>query len=233
MSVNQAIGALQQELARLAQVQQPGPDELPTGDAVQLARLHAAQAALKLAAILLDDTNTATAQPIWQQFNARAVELATWRRSGRGWFEERTVRRGQKRHGPYRYFRWRDAEGRTQTRYLGRVEQAASPPPAAPVSAALLPTDAIPWRGTVQPVRIGTTKKVHLMLPEPGETTTLCGRPLGSQPLHAVAFQYDDCARCRTAATKLGRICAHCGTPLVMQAGAEICTSCALRGGVP
>lgn len=168
MSVNQAIGELQQELARLAQVQQGAPDALPTGDALQLARLHAAQAALKLATVLLNDTDTATAQPIWQQFNARAVELATWRRSGRGWFEERTVRRGQKRHGPYRYFRWRDAEGRTQTRYLGRVEQAALPVPAAPVPVVPLPADATPWRGTVQPARIGTTGKVHLMLPEPG-----------------------------------------------------------------
>jgi hypothetical protein len=143
MSVNQAIGTLQQELARLAQVQQFGPDELLPDDALQLARLHAAQAALKLTAILLDDTDTAIAQPIWQQFNAVAVDPATWRRSGRGWFEERTVRRGQKRHGPYRYFRWRDAEGRTQTRYLGRVDQAMPLHPAAPVPAAL-PADAIP-----------------------------------------------------------------------------------------
>lgn len=59
---------------------------------------------------------------------------------------------------------------------------------------------------------------------------TLCGRGLSAPPLRAAAFQYDDCARCRTAATKLDRICVQCGNPLVMQAGPEICTSCALRG---
>ncbi|HEU0077329.1 MAG TPA: hypothetical protein VFQ76_06745 [Longimicrobiaceae bacterium] len=94
-----------------------------------------------------------------------------------------------------------------------------------------LPVDApepSAWRGRVQPVRIGSTKKVHLMLPEPDETTTLCGRSLGAQPLRAVVFQYDDCARCRTAATTLGRVCAQCGNPLVLQAGADLCVNCAL-----
>lgn len=228
MSLDHAIASVQQDLARLAQVQQHA--EEPPSEAVQLARLQAAQAALKLAAVLLDATDPIAAAPIWEQFTAVSQHLAAWQRSGRGWFEERLVRRGQKRHGPYRYFRWRDAAGKTHTHYLGRI----APPTALPVEPPIpvpLPTSAAEspiGRGIVQPVRMGSTKKVHLMLPEPGETSTLCGRPLGAQPIRAVVFQYDDCARCRTAATTLGRVCAQCGNPLVMPAGPEICVNCAL-----
>ncbi|HEY0735770.1 MAG TPA: hypothetical protein VGD69_12740 [Herpetosiphonaceae bacterium] len=227
MSLDQAITSLQQDLARLAQMEYLV--EEPPGDAAQLARLQAAPAALKLAAVLLDDADPIAAAPIWEQFNAVSLDLATWQRNGRGWFEERLVRRGQKVHGPYRYFRWRDEAGKTHTRYLGRIEALPAVQPAPPIPASLHPAEPSTWRGRVQPVRIGSTKKVHLMLPEPGETTTLCGRPLGAQPLRAIVFQYDDCARCRTAATKLGRICAECGNPLVMQAGPAICVHCALR----
>ncbi|HEX6290216.1 MAG TPA: hypothetical protein VFZ66_13570 [Herpetosiphonaceae bacterium] len=50
--------------------------------------------------MLLEDTDTTAAQQIWQEFGAVTTELAAWKRSGRGWFEERMVRRGRKTYGP-------------------------------------------------------------------------------------------------------------------------------------
>jgi hypothetical protein len=69
-----------------------------------------------------------------------ADQVKAWTRSGRGWYEERCVTRTKIRlernedgsltpvevpvtYGPYHYFRWRDADGKRHTRYLGRVGQ--------------------------------------------------------------------------------------------------------------
>ncbi|HEY0605254.1 MAG TPA: hypothetical protein VGD58_20205 [Herpetosiphonaceae bacterium] len=230
MSLDHVITSLQHDLARLTQIAQRS-DGSPSA-AVQLARLQAAQAALKLAAVLLDATDPIAAQPIWQQFTAVSDDLMAWQHSGRGWFEERLVRRGQKRHGPYRYFRWRDEQGKTHTYYLGRIDRsaAAEPPIDAPPAIAehpTVPASIIAPRETVQPVRINDQRQAHLRLPEPDTTTTLCTRPLGTHPHDVPVFAYDDCRSCRQAATRLGRICAGCGAPLVHQAAPGLCYSCA------
>lgn len=227
MGLDQAITRVQQDLAQLAQLTQR--TDAPPPAATQLARLQAAQAALKLAAVLLDDADPIAAQPIWQQFTAVSEDLTTWQRSGRGWFEERLVRRGQKLHGPYRYFRWRDEARKTHTHYLGRVNRPASPVEAPPALAiATSPTvPIVEPPGTVQPVRINDQRRAHLRLPEPDTTTTLCTRPLGPHPHDVPVFAHDDCRACRRAATRLGRVCAGCGQPLVLQAAPGLCYSCA------
>jgi hypothetical protein len=74
-----------------------------------------------------------------QQAQAQlADQVKAWKRSGRGWYEERCVTRTKIRrernddgtltpvavpvsYGPYRSFRWRDAAGTRHTRYLGRA----------------------------------------------------------------------------------------------------------------
>ncbi|HEX6290215.1 MAG TPA: hypothetical protein VFZ66_13565 [Herpetosiphonaceae bacterium] len=123
----------------------------------------------------------------------------------------------------------------THTQYLGRVDQAAAETPTTPIKASQEPASPQPaplaapdrpaWRKLVQPVRIGSGKKVHLTLPD-SAATTLCGRALGNDALRVAFFQYDDCGRCRSRAASLGRICAHCGEPLILQGAPGLCPSC-------
>jgi hypothetical protein len=139
--ITQAQDALQEELRRLAELAPPSPsdDATPPQQAAQLARLHAAQAALRLAAALLRADDPAAAQALDDELRQLDQQVKAWKRKGQGWFETRTIvrtkiKRGadmsgeQTRtsvtvtYGPYRLFRWRDAEGKTRTHYLGKLQ---------------------------------------------------------------------------------------------------------------
>ena len=39
-----------------------------------------------------------------------------------GWIEHKYISRNGKQHGPYRYLRWRDGDGRKRSQYLGKVQ---------------------------------------------------------------------------------------------------------------
>jgi hypothetical protein len=82
-------------------------------------------------------------------------------------------------------------------------------------------------RGTVRPVWIGT--KVHLTLPDEGTAVTLCGQPLGRDPAYGLAFRHNDCARCRSRAKAIGRVCAGCEQPLILPDAPGRCRSCTLK----
>lgn len=81
--------------------------------------------------------------------------------------------------------------------------------------------------GTVRPVWVA--EKVHLTLPDEGTTTTLCGKPLGRAPAFGLVFGHNDCARCRSRAKALGRVCAGCGQPLILPDEPGLCRSCTLE----
>lgn len=38
------------------------------------------------------------------------------------WIEEKMIKRSGKLHGPYRYARWRDANGKMKSKYLGKSD---------------------------------------------------------------------------------------------------------------
>lgn len=131
----------------------------PPRDAARLARLQAAQAALALASALLLVDSPAAAQEAARQAEASAETIATWKRSGRGWFESRYITKGfepMRIHnhltgedewwwvpisfGPYRYFRWRVPDEKTgvlktRTWYLGKQESPDRGDPTTPQAA--------------------------------------------------------------------------------------------------
>jgi hypothetical protein len=168
-----AVQALEEELLRLAEVacerhaaeveevQQPQTEATfgPPREAARLARLQAAQAALTLASALLMVDSPEAAQEAARQAETSAETIATWKRSGRGWFESRSITKGFepvkiRNHltgedewwwmpisfGPYRYFRWRAPDPETgqlklHTWYLGKQEQADRGDPTTPEAA--------------------------------------------------------------------------------------------------
>jgi len=106
------FASVRRELARVEQVAgQVGP--LTTGDprpgsraaaaaypyayppeqTVHLARLHAARAALDLAVALLEGEDVRATDPVRAALAALGDEVKTWRRSGRGWFEDRRIKK--------------------------------------------------------------------------------------------------------------------------------------------
>jgi len=136
--IAQAQDTLQKELRRLAEIAPPAPSDetTPPQQAAQLARLHAAQAALRLAAALLRADDPAAAQALDDELRQLDQQLKAWKRKGQGWFETRMVVKKRIHidkgddgtpaiwiekvpYEPYRYFRWRDADGKTRTHYLG------------------------------------------------------------------------------------------------------------------
>lgn len=143
--VQQHYTALQTELARLAGITPAVPPPAgankaePPEHLARLARLQAARAAVQLAAQLLEVDDQEAAAPLVDLGNTLAGQVKEWRRSGRGWFEDRMIRKfrlifGQDEkgelyledirevyYGPYRYYRWRQA-GKLKTHYMGRVD---------------------------------------------------------------------------------------------------------------
>ncbi len=141
IQITQAQAALQEELRRLAELAPPAlsDEATPPQQAAQLARLHAAEAALRLAAALLRADDPAAAQALDDELRQLDQQIKVWKRKGQGWFETRTIVRSKVKHGaemtgeqigppvtvaygPYRLFRWRDAEGKTRTHYLGKLQ---------------------------------------------------------------------------------------------------------------
>ena len=92
--IAQAQDALQKELRRLVELAPPAPsnETPPPQQAVQLARLHAAQAALRLAAALLRADDPAAAQALDDELRQLDQQVKAWKRKGQGWFETRMVR---------------------------------------------------------------------------------------------------------------------------------------------
>src|SRR5579871_1500532 len=165
-----SVEALEAELARLAELAEARPPSLlaeaalpqteatfgPPREAARLAGLQAAQAALRLAAALLQVEAPEQAQAAARAVEACAQAIATWKRSGRGWFESRHIVKGYYAaqlpneqtggkewwwiaisYGPYRYFRWRapdpnTGEPKLHTRYLGKQEAADTSDPTTP-----------------------------------------------------------------------------------------------------
>jgi hypothetical protein len=120
---------LREQLARVEQLTEMNlaPDEddrLHTHQeaAQHLARLQSARAALKLAATLLEMNSNPTARELKNKIKELEGQATEWKQTT-GWFEDRWVRRPKGTFGPYRYFRWRDAEGKLQTKYLGKVSE--------------------------------------------------------------------------------------------------------------
>jgi hypothetical protein len=91
--IAQAQDALQKELRRLAEIAPlaPSDETTPPQQAAQLARLHAAQAALRLAAALLRADDPAAAQALDDELRQLDQQVKAWKRKGQGWFETRMV----------------------------------------------------------------------------------------------------------------------------------------------
>lgn len=134
-----ALMMLNNELDRLARTLDTSAWPSASGDldaraeAAALARLRAAEAAVALAAALLEQDDAPAAGELRIQVNRLAHKVRDWRKVGRGWFEERTITRTARRgstagdtvtYGPYYYFRWRDSSGRRQSQYLGKERPA-------------------------------------------------------------------------------------------------------------
>jgi hypothetical protein len=102
------------------------------------ARCFVAQAAVDLATELLSPDPPAEDSPDlfgqlgsardWRkrvaQFERHLTEVREQFQRSEGYFETKMVRRGNKLHGPYRVYRWREADGRLYTVHLGRTDYA-------------------------------------------------------------------------------------------------------------
>lgn len=110
-------------------------------EAATLARLRTAEAALRLAGALLSGDDPPVAGALQHVEDVLNRQIRNWRKTGRGWFEERTESRMRKprgkgakqsedtqptlkTYGPYYYFRWRDSSGRMQSEYYGKQRPA-------------------------------------------------------------------------------------------------------------
>ncbi len=99
-------------------------------------RLQVAQAALDLAAALLEPDKPGEEMPEllgqfgsardWRKQVAQFEDLLHTLRErftrSEGWFETKMVRRGKRLHGPYLVYRWRETDGRVSTVHLGRTD---------------------------------------------------------------------------------------------------------------
>jgi hypothetical protein len=108
------------------------------------ARLQVAQAAIDLAAALLepDEPGEDAADVLGQlgrasdwrkqvaQFEQQVTALREQFTRSEGWFDTRLVRRGKRVHGPYLTYRWRESDGRVYTVYLGRTDREHGEAPA-------------------------------------------------------------------------------------------------------
>jgi len=167
--ITQAHAALQEELRRLADLAPPAPSDAdtPPRQAAQLARLQAAQTALRLAATLLRADDPVAAESLDDELRQIEHQVTEWKRKGKGWFETRMVTRTKVRleqdeagqvtavpvkiaYGPYRYFRWRDADGKTRTHYLGKQQPEDENAAMSPAISAPPPTDQL-WATSDDP----------------------------------------------------------------------------------
>ncbi|MBX0329924.1 hypothetical protein K2Z83_19855 [Oscillochloris sp. ZM17-4] len=147
-TIRPTLTTLQAALHRLAQTMPP-TDWTDTeagmtarAEAAALARLRAAEAAIQFAAALLRNDDPPIRGELQHIVGKLGDQIRAWRKTGRGWFEERTIARQPrqlprteasqaddaeitpKTYGPYYYFRWRDPDRRIQTQYLGKSRPA-------------------------------------------------------------------------------------------------------------